>query len=200
MSLQGDDQAACWNMRILYRDYILCNAYPALSGKNSVQLYFHHTVFGKWTSNQRQTLNIPIPHCLLRSGQWSHLWLGFSCPQEWWSQSNMDILRSKQKLCLPSKQTFFCSICVCSFFNDYMIWQPKKIALVRIVSRYSLWVGLLKPSVVQFGDIETPECCQNGNQFSNMLQIWQPKNKNLLIFLLISVLSTYWKNSTLFYQ
>lgn len=134
-------------MRILYQDYILYNTYPGFSGKKKyTTLFSPYCFWGMDLGNQRQRLNIPIPHRLPRSGQWNYIWSGFSCPQEWWNQCNMDILRSKQML--PRKQTVFSSIWLCSCF--FLITtrfdnRRRKQELLSILSvRYTFWMSLFE--------------------------------------------------------
>lgn len=168
-------------MKILYQDYILYNTYPVLSGKIKYTTLFSPYCFWEMDlRNQRQRLNIPIPHRLPRSGQWNYIWSGFSCPQEWWNQCNMDILRSKQKL--PSKQTFFSSIWVCSFFNDNVIWQQKKktIALVHIVSQiFTLNEPLWSP---QWLNLETKKHLEDVRTGTNSLMCYKCDNWKIKIY------------------
>lgn len=170
-------------MRILYQDYILYNTYPGFSGKKKyTTLFSPYCFWGMDLGNQRQRLNIPIPHRLPRSGQWNYIWSGFSCPQEWWNQCNMDILRSKQML--PRKQTVFSSIwlCSCFFFNNYKIWQQKKKtrAFIHIVCQiHILNEPLWSP---QWLSLETKKYLEDVRKETNSLMSYKCDNWKIKMY------------------
>lgn len=104
---QGDNWAASWNIKILNQGlYFICNMLSAF-WKNKVYnfistILFLENVPQKPKANTQHTTPTPS------SSVWavkSYLVGILVALKEWWTQSNVNVLRKKQKL--PGKQIFF---------------------------------------------------------------------------------------------